>query len=107
MSSPVTFYSSQPLVIAKSIQQGQTHYAKMHFIKEKYGETVAPIFTHAYTWFVLQGQQLIIRPSEAESAIWVYYDLHNIEQHNGYVLFELAIPLGQIIFLLWMTGIKY
>ena len=98
MSTLVTFYSSQPDIIAHQIKQGQTHYAKMEAIKEKYGVTIAPIFTQAYTWFVQEARQRISKPSEAESAIWIYQNPSNIEKHEGYELFELAIPIDQIVF---------
>lgn len=98
MSTLITFYCSQPLTIAKQIKQGQTHYAKMDAIKEKYGATVAPIFTQAYTWFIQEAKQLVHKPDDAESAIWVYHNLRDIEKHDGYELFELAIPLEEIVF---------
>lgn len=94
----VILYSSQPTHIVESIQQGNTHYAKMAGIREKYGEAVAPIFTSAYNWFIRQAEQIITRPPEAESAIWSYRDLYNLEKHLGYQILELAVPLEQVIF---------
>ena len=99
MVQTVTLYSTQPYAIAENIRQGNTHYAKLDSKQEKYGEEVAPIFTQAYNWFVRQAEQIVTRPPEAESAIWVYHDLHLLEQHSGYEIITLDIPLTEVIFL--------
>ncbi len=98
MAQMITLYSAQPQVIADNIRQGNTHYAKLDSIREKYGEEVAPVFTQAYNWFVRQAEQIVPRPPEAESAIWVYHDLHLLEQHSGYEIMILDIPLTEVIF---------
>ncbi len=98
MNQTVKLYSSQPCAISDQIQHGDTHYAKMHFIREKYGEDIAPVFVNAYTWFIRQAEQLLPRPNEAESAIWAYYDLHNLEKHPGHEILELAVPLTELVF---------
>lgn len=98
MNASVKLYSSQSSNIVQRIQQGNTHYATMDGIRKKYGEEVAPIFTGAYNWFIRQAEQLVSRPSEAESAIWGYLDLYNLERHAGYQILELEVPLQQVIF---------
>ncbi len=98
MSQTVTLYSAQPAVIVQNIEQGNTHYAKLAQIREKYGEEIAPVFTQAYNWFVQQAEQRVSRPSEAESAIWAYHDLRYLEQHAGYEIIKLNVPLTKVIF---------
>ena len=98
MVQTVTLYSAQPQTIAQNIRQGNTHYAKLDSIREKYGEEVAPVFTQAYNWFVRQAEQIVARPAEAESAIWVYHDPRLLEQHSDYEIMTLDIPLTEVIF---------
>ncbi len=92
MVQTVKLYSAQPQAIAENIRQGNTHYAKLDSIREKYGEEVAPVFTQAYNWFVRQAEQIVSKPPEAESAIWVYHDLHLLEQHSGYEIMTFGMP---------------
>ena len=98
MSQTVMLYSAQPAMIVQKIAQGNTHYAKLAQIREKYGEEIAPVFTQAYNWFVRQAEQMVSRPSEAESAIWVYHDLCYLEQHAGYEIIKLNVPLTEVVF---------
>ena len=94
----VILYSSQPDAIAQQIKQGQTHHAKMQNIREKYGKEVAPIFTSAYQWFIRHAEQIIPRPDEAESAIWAYGHLRYMEEHEGFKILTLSVPVDQAIF---------
>lgn len=93
----VTLYTSQIDEIAERIRAGQTHYAKMAFIKEKYGD-VAKIFVDSYLWYAKQAELLVPREEDAESAIWAYQDLINIEEHQGSQIVPLNVPISEGVY---------
>lgn len=92
-----TLYTSQTHEIVQRLADGQPHQVKMQFIRQKYGE-VAQVFTDAYSWYTRHAVQIVPKPDEAESAVWSFRDLHNIERHTDSTILQLTVPLDQAVF---------
>jgi uncharacterized protein DUF3841 len=93
----ITLYTSQTDVVVEKLKQNGYHTAKMKFIKEKYGD-VASVFVDAYKWYTSNAQQIVPRDEEAESAIWAYKELKNIEKHSGSQILEISVPIEKAVF---------
>ena len=93
----ITLYTSQSREIVQRLRDGQPHVVKMQYVRQKYGE-VAHVFIDAYTWYTRHAEQIVPRPDEAESAVWAFYDLHNLERHADSTILQLAVPLDQAVF---------
>lgn len=93
----ITLYTPQSDVVVKKLKENGYHTAKMKFIREKYGE-VAPIFINAYQWYTSNAQHIVSRPEGAESAIWAYKELTNIERHSGQQILEIHIPIEKAVY---------
>lgn len=93
----VKLYTSQSHEIVQRLRDGQPHLVKMQYVRQKYAE-VAHVFVNAYQWYVRHAEQIVPRPEEAESAIWAFYDLHNLERHAGSDILQLNVPLDQAVF---------
>ena len=95
----VTLYSSQPGGIVEKLRRGETHYAKIALIREKYGE-VADVFTNAYRWYAERASTIVPRPDEAESGIWAYADIGYLDRDEGCRILGLKVPADKAVFFL-------
>ncbi|WP_367567119.1 DUF3841 domain-containing protein [Lacrimispora sp.] len=93
----IELYSVQPEKIADSIRQGHCHYAKMKYIEDKYGD-VKGVFLNAYHWYVRQASAIVERPEQAESGIWTFVNKRYTEQHPGYQVMKLHVPVEEAVF---------
>lgn len=93
----ITLYSSQSDEIAAALRNGDTHYAKEKYIREKYGE-VSEVFLAAYSWYRAEASRLVPRPPEAESGIWAYADLKLLDRVPGYSILKLSVPADEAVF---------
>lgn len=96
-NSKIILYSSQPLEIAGLLRNKAIHYAKLEYIREKYGE-VSEVFLAAYSWYRAEASRLVPRPPEAESGIWAYADLKFLDTAPGYSILKLAVPADEAVF---------
>ncbi len=93
----VTLYSSQTNDVIKIIENENVHFAKMEFIKKKYGD-VANIFTNAYNWYNENANKIVPKPKDAESGIWAFKDIHLLESHTNSSILKLKVPIDEIVF---------
>lgn len=93
----MTLYSSQPLEIVGALRDNAAHYAKLKYIREKYGE-VSEVFLAAYGWYRAEASRLVPKPPEAESGIWAYADLRLLDRAPGYSILKLAVPVDEAVF---------
>ena len=95
----VILYCSQSDGVVADIMNKSVHYAKIDFIREKYGES-SGVFLSAYSWYVQNAGRLVSKPEEAESAIWAYPDVKLLDRHEGSSILELEVPLPEVLFFL-------
>ena len=93
----VTLYSSQRDEVVDLIEKEAVYFVKMRFIREKY-EEVAEVFLTAYRTYVQNAPQYVPKPDEAESAVWAFPDLRNLDRVSGYKLLTLEVPKEDVIF---------
>lgn len=92
----LTLFCSQVKGIAAHIRSGGVHQAKTQFIREKYGE-VSHIFMTVYAWYAQNAPALVPKPAGAESGIWAFADLRNIDRDEGSTIMELRVPKDKAV----------
>lgn len=93
----VLLYSSQRNAVIEKLLQTGVHYAKMAYIRNKYGD-VSRVFTNAYEWFATAAPRIVPKPEAAESGIWVFPDEKLLERDDESAVLRLRVPLSEVIF---------
>lgn len=92
----VTMWTVQSQRVIDTIQRDDIYYVKRRYLDEKYGET-AWIFKTAYDFFIWHAQQIIPRPKEAESPVWMFRDRRWAVPDQNTKLLKLEIPKEEVI----------
>lgn len=82
--------------VMETLMRDGRYFVKKRYITEKYGST-AWIFQEAYSFFIRRAEQMIHRPKEAESPVWLFMDKRWALPDQNSSLLEVRIPASQIV----------
>ncbi len=105
----VTLYTSQRNEVVNQIEVEGIYWAKMQFIREKYGE-VAHLFLGVYQWYNQYAPQYVPKPSQAESGIWAFASRGDVSPYEGCKILTLQVPIKEAVFfdmLEWSDLLNY
>ena len=92
----VEMWSVQTQQVLDTLKRDGVYYVKNHYINEKYQET-AWIFKEAYRFFIKKAGELVKKPAEAESPVWLFCDKRLACPEPGSYRIKLKIPKEELI----------
>ena len=92
----ITMYTCQTKPVTDAIMRDGISYVKQKYIDYKY-QDIAWIFKEAYHFFNHHAVQILTRPEQAESPVWVFHDPKWAQPDQGSSQLKLEIPLDEII----------
>lgn len=92
----ITMYTSQTKPVLDTVGQDGISYVKQKYIDLKYQDT-AWIFKEAYHFFNSHAKQILDKPEQAESPIWVFHDPKWAKPDQSSIQLKLRIPSDEII----------
>lgn len=93
---PVTMWTGQQKIVLETIEKTGEYYVKKEFIDQKYQET-SWIFKEAYSFFARKASEIVAKPEQAESPVWLFKDRRWVFQNENTVLMKLTIPDDEIV----------
>ncbi len=92
----ITMYTSQTAPVLNAIKRDGISYVRQEYINQKYQDT-AWIFKEAYCFFNSHAMQILKRPIQAESPVWVFHDPKWAKPDQNSAQLKLQIPMDEII----------
>ena len=92
----VTMWSGQQEIVMDTLNETGRYIVKKSYVEEKYKET-AWIFQEAYQYLAQCAKELIPKPADAESPVWLYKYARHIYGSEGMYYLELRIPKEKLI----------
>lgn len=92
----ITMYTSQTNAVTDIIRRDGVSYVKQRYIEKKYQDT-AWIFNEAYHFFNRYAAQIVEKPVQAESPVWVFHDPKWAGADQNSSQLKLEIPVNEII----------
>lgn len=89
-------WSVQTQQVIDTLERDGVYYVKNSYIDKKYQET-AWIFKEAYRFFIRKASELVEKPEEAESPVWLFLDKRLACPEPGSYRLKLKIPKEEII----------
>ncbi len=92
----ITMYTSQSKPVVDAVRRDGISYVKQVYIEQKYQDTTW-IFKEAYHFFNSYAKQIVEKPVQAESPVWVFHDPKWAQPDQNSSQLKLKIPLDEII----------
>lgn len=92
----ITMWTAQADRVWDTIERDGVYYVKRKYVAQKY-QDISWIFNTAYRFFCQHASQIIPRPKNAESPVWLYHDQKWAVPSDGFPRKKLEIPVNEII----------
>jgi hypothetical protein len=89
-------WTGQQEIVMDTLNETGRYVVKKSYVEEKYKES-GWIFREAYQYLAQWAKELIPKPADAESPVWVYKYARHIYGSEGMYYLELAIPGEKLI----------
>lgn len=89
-------FTAQADRVMETLARDGIYYVKKRYIHQKYQET-AWIFREAYDFFILHASEMIDKPLEAESPVWLFEDPVWAMPDPGTCRLQLEIPETELV----------
>lgn len=95
-NNTITMWTTQAQIVLDTLERDGVYYVKKEYIDKKYGKT-AWIFKTAYEFFRQHAKDIVPKPEEAESPVWMFRDSKWAGEYEGATCLKLEIPAEELI----------
>lgn len=95
-NNTITMWTTQAQIVLDTLERDGVYYVKKEYIDKKYGKT-AWIFKTAYEFFRQHAKDIVPKPEEAESPVWMFRDPQWAGEYTGATCLKLEVPAEELI----------
>ncbi len=92
----IVMWTVQEQPVLEALERDGVSYVKRKYIQEKYEDT-AWIFREAYGFFNARARQLMEKPEEAESPVWMFADRKWTPLYGNDYRIKLLVPRNELL----------